>query len=69
MNLLEGLGRQIARVIQMRSDADSMKNLPGVNMRPYIMVCDMAIEEGQQALGSDDIGRMKAAYEELEEIN
>ena len=69
MNLVDGLSREIERVVNMKRDAQAMTGMPGVNMAPYIAGCDVAIENGHRAIGSNDILRMKTAYEELAEIN
>ena len=69
MNLVEGLSREIERVSQMKQDATQMIGQPGVNMGFYIAACAQAIETGHKAIGSDDILRMKPAYEALVEIH
>ena len=69
MNLVEGLSREINRVAEMRNDAKEMLGMQGVNMGPYLAVCEGAIELGHAAIGSNDILKMKAALEGLADIN
>ena len=70
MNLPEGLSREISRVQQMKAEAVKFSaEAPGVNMGYYIPVCEAAIEEGHQAIGSNDIARMVAVMKALQEID
>ena len=69
MNLVEGLSREIARVSEMKQEAQAMAATPGVMMGFYILSCTRSIEEGREAIGSGDIIRMATAHDQLKEIN
>ena len=69
MNLVEGLSREIHRVLLIKQEAEKMAGDPGVNMAFYIAGCECLIKEGYDALGNGDIAQMKTACQNLAEIN
>lgn len=61
MNIVEGLSREIARVVVLRERYDQLRVHVNVIVAPQIALMDMAIETGHLALGSGDIEVIVAA--------
>lgn len=64
MNLIEGLSREIARVVELRMQYESTRG-PGVLVEPQIRMMNNTIEAAHVAMGGGDIVQMMQAFEAL----
>ena len=66
MNAAEQLARELTRVTELRERYRQLETLPGVDVRPALMLMDRAIDQGLEAAGSNDAVQVIEALKELE---
>ncbi len=66
MNVAEKLTREVARVTKLREQYKSMDGMPGVNVKPAMLMMDHALEQAKIASGQCDALAQIHALQSLE---
>lgn len=65
-NTAEKLAREIRRVTELRCEYARLKNMPGLNVAPVMLLMERALEKACVAAGSGEVVTVIAAINDLE---